>query len=85
MNHSPSITTAPVDFSSLLSIMRTDERGEGLTSDEIAQQWGCSQATAQKRLRKAAQMGLVRTTRKEIDFLDGRRASVPAYVMEVRQ
>lgn len=85
MNHSPNITQSTVDFSSLLSIMRTDERGEGLTSDEIAQQWGCSQATAQKRLRKASQMGLVRTTRKEIDFLDGRRASVPAYVMEVRQ
>ena len=84
MNQSPSITKCDTDFSALLSMLKSAP-GEGMTSYEIADAWGVSQATAQKRLRKAAGMGLVRTTRKVITFMDGREASVPAYVMEVQQ
>lgn len=82
---SPKITQCTEDFSSLLNLMRESGTSKGMTSYEIAEAWGVSQATAQKRLRRAAAMGLIRSTRKEMDFMDGRRASVPSYVMEPRQ
>lgn len=85
MNHSPSITQFTVDFSSLLSIMRKDERGEGLTSKEIAKQIGRSREKTREIIAEAQEMGLVRLTQRKQRRIDGIVVTVPAYVMEVRQ
>ena len=85
MNHSPNITTTHDDFTPLLSLLRTDSPGEGLRSEEIAEQWGVSTEVARKRIRKAIGLGLVRLTERTYQRIDGRVVTVPAYVVEVRQ
>ena len=85
MNHSPNITTTHDDFTPLLSLLRTDSPGEGLRSEEIAEQWGVSLEVTRKRIRKAIGLGLVRLTERTDQRIDGRVVTVPAYVVEVRQ
>jgi len=85
MNHSPNITPTHDDFTPLLSLLRTDSPGEGLRSEEIAEQLGVSVETARKELGKAKAKGLVRRTEKRIECLDGRWRTVAAYVMEANQ
>ena len=85
MNQSPTVTTCDIDFSPLLNILRGDERGEGLRSEEIAAQWGCSQRRAVRLLGQAKKLGLVRVTRRKITDLSDRDTTVTAYVLEVMQ
>ena len=85
MNHSPSVTKCEVDFSSLLSLMRCEEREEGMTTEELAKLWDCSKSKALKILKDAKKQGLVRPTRVKIEDACGRDTSTYGYVVEVRQ
>jgi DNA-binding transcriptional regulator LsrR (DeoR family) len=85
MNHSPNITATTHDFTSLLSLLRTDERGEGLRSEEIAEQWGVSREKALTMLKDAKRLGLVRATKVKYTDLSDRETRVTGYIVEVRQ
>ena len=74
-----------MDFASLLSLLRTDERGEGLRSEEIAAQWGVSREKALAMLKDAKAKGLVRTTKVWYTDVSDRETRVTGYIVEVRQ
>jgi len=85
MNHPPNITTTHDDFTILLSHFAEPEQSGGMTSKEVAAQLGISRGRAVELLAQAAEHGLVRPVRKAHVDVSGRRTSVPAYVVEVRQ
>ncbi len=55
--------------------------GEGTTTTEFAEAWGCSPATALRRVHKFVKAGLLVPTRVQRENIAGRVQPVPAYIL----
>jgi predicted transcriptional regulator len=71
----PTLTTAEV-LAELFPVP-----GEGVTTPELAELWGCSESTARRRVRKLIKDGLLVPTRVQREGMAGRVQPVPAYML----
>lgn len=71
-----------IDFDKLAKELSDIDEGEGLTTQEIAEQMGCGLESARKFISRALTAGKCRTARRWIENIAGRRQRYVSYVFE---
>lgn len=79
MNKSPTKHRIEIDLD-LLNLVEPEDEGEGLTSSEIAEKWGCGINKAQKIIRQALETGKCRTSSRYIKTIRGYKQRYTTYV-----
>ena len=71
-----------IDFDKLAKELSSIDEGEGLTTQEVAEQMGCGLESARKFISRALTAGKCRTARRWIENIAGRRQRYVSYVFE---
>ena len=71
-----------IDFDKLTKELSDIDEGEGLTTQEVAEQMGCGLESARKFISRALTAGKCRTARRWIENITGRRQRYVSYVFE---
>lgn len=71
-----------IDFDKLAKELSSIDEGEGLTTQEVAEQLGCGLESARKFISRALTAGRCRTARRWIENIAGRRQRYVSYVFE---
>lgn len=74
-----------IDFDKLAKELSSIDEGEGLTTQEVAEQMGCGLESARKFISRALTAGKCRTARRWIENIAGRRQRYVSYVFENKE
>ena len=71
-----------IDFDKLAKELSSIDEGEGLTTQEVAEQMGCGLESARKFIKKAKAAGICRNAKRVIENMAGNKQRYASYVFE---
>lgn len=74
-----------IDFDKLAKELSSIDEGEGLTTQEVAEQMGCGLEKARRFIKKAKAAGICRNAKRVIENMAGNKQRYVSYVFENKE